>query len=723
MVRKELLLFLFAFVGFTQYVNSQTIVSTAPSNRCVVLEMFTGGYCQFCPDAHRRSDSLCTTNPDSIFDIRIHWGTYAPDFNTQWGYALANNGYDLLYYPSGSINRHKFIGTDYYMLRQYWPDYSDSILQSLSPVNIAATASINSTTRMLTVNVELYYTGNSSMSTNYINVALLQNNIIGNQQGGIVYYPDMVDSGGLYRHMHILRHLLTGQWGDAVNTTTAGTFVSRQYTYAIPDTIVDVAVDNLCDLEVIAFIAEGHREIITGCRADVASSGNFFVNMAVNDTTMGSVRKHLCYSTDGYTLDAIPYAGHHFVCWSDGITDNPRTVSITQDTTLMAIFDRNQYLLSLHSSDSTIGIVSGGGYYYHGDTAHFSATVVAPHHHFVQWSDRSTVNPRSGVMYQDRELTANFAVDSHHVIVISDNNANGVVYGVGDYPYGSNTTISASAMDGYHFVEWNDGNRDNPRVVTVTSDTSFMAYFSPDTDPSLCMVSVFEGHNMLVWNKNVELDYYNLYRESVVAGEYELVAVVQYDSLSQWIDTNSRPSTRSYRYRISGTDSYGYESRPSETHKTMHLTISQGVGNHWNLVWTEYEGADYTTYVIYRGADASSIHQIDVMPAGGNTTYTDEDAPEGDVYYQVGVMMSTPCNPEKTATISLSNIATNGAVGISGVDETQGGYVFVDGAGKEQVMVFDMLGRCIGDCSHLLPVGVYMVKVGNHSARKVVVIR
>lgn len=188
MVRKCLLVLMLVLLGISYSVESQSIVSTTPSNRCVVLEMYTGGWCQFCPDAHRKCDSLCAANPDSIFDIRIHQGTYAPHFNTQWGDALAGNGYSLSGYPSGTINRHKFIGTDYYMHRPYWPDYSDSILQSPSPVNIAATASINSTTRLLTVNVELYYTGNSTVSTNYINVALLQSNIIGLQQGGNTKY-------------------------------------------------------------------------------------------------------------------------------------------------------------------------------------------------------------------------------------------------------------------------------------------------------------------------------------------------------------------------------------------------------------------------------------------------------------------------------------------------------------------------------------------------------
>ena len=56
-------------------------------------------------------------------------------------------------------------------------------------------------------------------------------------------------------------------------------------------------------------------------------------------------------STDGYTIcdeqhpitcTAIPNRGCYFVRWADGNSDNPRTIELTQDTTMEAIFD---YLL------------------------------------------------------------------------------------------------------------------------------------------------------------------------------------------------------------------------------------------------------------------------------------------------------------------------------------------------------------------------------------------
>ncbi len=261
-------------------------------------------------------------------------------------------------------------------------------------------------------------------------------------------------------------------------------------------------------------------------------------------------------------------------------------------------------------------------------------------------------------------------------------------------------------------------------------DTTIYPIVIPPPAPSLCMVSVQNGYNTLIWNEEGEVLAYNLYRESNVSGEYEQIATIPYGSTFMWVDSSSRPTTRSYRYRISAVNNGG-ESQLSSVHKTMHLTINQGYGGRWNLSWTPYEGSEYTTYFIYRGTDATNLEQIDIMPADGNTSYTDETAPQGDVYYQVGIVMRSPCSGgnTKSNSISLSNIATNSSVGISSVVEesiyvySRDGRVIIEGADEEQVKVFDMLGKCVGDCSHVLPDGVYMVKIGNHPARKVVVIR
>ena len=47
-------------------------------------------------------------------------------------------------------------------------------------------AIIDMGTNTLTVNVEIYYTGSQTVTSNKINVAVLQNNIEGPQSGGLV---------------------------------------------------------------------------------------------------------------------------------------------------------------------------------------------------------------------------------------------------------------------------------------------------------------------------------------------------------------------------------------------------------------------------------------------------------------------------------------------------------------------------------------------------------
>jgi hypothetical protein len=265
--------------------NAQTIVPTTPSNRNVILEEYTGIHCGYCPDGHKRANQLMAANPNRAWAINIHQGSYAnpgtgePDFRTPWGNALAGQT-GLTGYPSGTINRQAFTTSTATALdRGNWANRASQVLAQPSSVNVAATASIDFNTRELVVNVEVYYTSNSTTATNYLNVALLQDNIWGPQSGASDFYPEMMEDG-LYRHNHMLRHLLTGQWGDEITTTTTGSFVSRQYTYTVPAHLNNVEYV-LEDLQVIVFIAECHQYITTGNTAAITLS-NFtprFVNV------------------------------------------------------------------------------------------------------------------------------------------------------------------------------------------------------------------------------------------------------------------------------------------------------------------------------------------------------------------------------------------------------------------------------------------------------------
>ena len=287
------------------------------------------------------------------------------------------------------------------------------------------------------------------------------------------------------------------------------------------------------------------------------------------------------------------------------------------------------------------------------------------------------------------------------------------------------------------FIGWSNGITDSIYTVTVTDDTAIAAVFAKkNVEVEICMVTVQNKHNVIVWEKGDEVRNYYIYREKSVLGEYELIGVSPYDSLSVWEDVDSRPATRSYRYKIAAEDIYGYPMPLSSEHKTMHLSINKGMGNSWNLSWNEYEGAEFTTYMMYRGTENGNLELLDEMPVGGNTTYTDIDAPEGTVYYQVCVLKNEPCFISKNGdNLIRSNIATNNPVGIenSAIFDMNAyvcnGRIFVNGVDGQTVNITDITGRQIYCGEYMVngynvPLsGIYIVKVGDCQAQKVVVIK
>jgi len=267
---KKILLSLFA-IG-TLVATAQTNVSTTAENRNVVLEEFTGIHCGYCPDGHVLAQQLHDNNSDQVMLINIHVGSYAtpsagePDFRTQWGTAIDGQA-GVAGYPAGTINRHLFSGMQQgsgtAMSRGDWASAAGQVMPQASPVNVWSEAIVDMGTNTLTVNVEVYYTGTQTVATNQLNVAVLQNNVEGPQSGAANFNPSAILANGNYNHQHMLRHLMTGQWGEQLDTIAQGTLITRTYTWTLPNDINGVELDPT-NLEVVAFISEGNQEVISG---------------------------------------------------------------------------------------------------------------------------------------------------------------------------------------------------------------------------------------------------------------------------------------------------------------------------------------------------------------------------------------------------------------------------------------------------------------------------
>tara|TARA_B100000678_G_scaffold117871_1_gene98900 strand:+ start:4205 stop:6265 length:2061 start_codon:yes stop_codon:yes gene_type:complete len=286
MKKQYILLFTF-LLSSLGYISAQTIVSTSSENKNAIVEESTAIHCSYCPDGHYMLNQIVDQNPNDVFVIKFHEGGYAWDCDPNGGHdfnnALANQLGNMAAangQPSASVNRQVFSnlsmtgGTA--MSRSYWSTAISQVLQESAYVNVGLEAELAG--NVLTIHVEAYYTASSPESTNYLHVVIMQDETVGPQLGANDFNPSYVVSSSPnsnyqhneydYRHMDRLVDMVDGISGDAITTTSTGSFIDRTYTYTLPDMYNDVPVD-LAEIEVAAFVTGGD-EIINGYKVPVS---------------------------------------------------------------------------------------------------------------------------------------------------------------------------------------------------------------------------------------------------------------------------------------------------------------------------------------------------------------------------------------------------------------------------------------------------------------------
>lgn len=209
-------------------------------------------------------------------------------------------------------------------------------------------------------------------------------------------------------------------------------------------------------------------------------------------TIMKDADSNIVRCDSSVVIKAIPNYGYHFLQWSNGSTNIQDTLFIDSDSSISALFAKNQYSLTVQSFDPSLGFVNGNGVYNYLDTVIITATATAPHYFFDHWSDGSTESSHAVVMTGNRMLIAYFAIDTHTVTVLADNISNGSVAGGGRYTYGAAATLTAAPYSGYKFSHWSNGTTFNPYVFAVISDTVLTAHFIADWEPYQDTIHVYD---------------------------------------------------------------------------------------------------------------------------------------------------------------------------------------------------------------------------------------
>lgn len=184
------------------------------------------------------------------------------------------------------------------------------------------------------------------------------------------------------------------------------------------------------------------------------------------------------------------FPAYVFVSWSDGDTNNPRSLYVTSDTLISAIFTPCQFYNIAEVFDSTQGYAVGDTAYY-GDMSSFTAY---PYHGYTfsewkaynssthQWFTFSNENPYYRVMDYSLRLRAEFT-PAQYTVTVQSNGGGTVNVGssgnnTGSFNYLSSAYVYATPSTGYRFVMWSDSSEFASRYITVRGDTTLSAVFA-----------------------------------------------------------------------------------------------------------------------------------------------------------------------------------------------------------------------------------------------------
>lgn len=214
-------------------------------------------------------------------------------------------------------------------------------------------------------------------------------------------------------------------------------------------------------------------------------------------------------------ISATPKYGYKFVSWSDGVTDNPRTVTVTDAMEFVAIFEKDQFGVNLGTrityntsyagiTHRDYGTVTGAGSYAYLDNATITATPAA-NYRFVGWDDNGDgvpddTNPtRTITVDKIYDIKAIFKPATYRISVGSNNSAYGIVQASQgtnkgtsiQAEYGSRVLLTAVPTDSvrYIFNKWSNNSTLASTSVIVEGEASYEATFATNT----YMVTFYNG--------------------------------------------------------------------------------------------------------------------------------------------------------------------------------------------------------------------------------------
>jgi len=174
------------------------------------------------------------------------------------------------------------------------------------------------------------------------------------------------------------------------------------------------------------------------------------------------------------TLTATANENYSFINWTKNgaevSTSEAYTFTVTENAAFTANFGFVGYEVTAMANPTEGGTVSGGGSFLPNATCTLSATANEGYT-FINWTkdgiEVSTEPSFSFTVTESGSYVANFSLNTYEITATANPGTGGTVSGAGTYGHGTTATLTATANEGYTFINWTkDG-------AAVSTDTSY----------------------------------------------------------------------------------------------------------------------------------------------------------------------------------------------------------------------------------------------------------
>lgn len=399
-------------------------------------------------------------------------------------------------------------------------------------------------------------------------------------------------------------------------------------------------------------------------------------------------------------ITAIPDNGYRFVEWSDHDTSNPRTIILTSDSSIYAIFTDDVVSINAYSNDDSKGTVAPYNNIVHRNDPVNLTAIPKAGYVFEGWSNGQTENPYSFLASQDSTLYATFSSpDTIH-----------------------DTTVTIDTLTITEYIQVHDTTYiDVPYAV---HDTTYI-----NVHDTTYIDVPYAVHDTTIVTDTVTLTEYVPVHDTTTVRDTTYLPVYIHDTTTVR-DTAYLPV-------------YLHDTTYINVHDTTYIDVPYAVHD------TTYVDVHDTTYIDVPYAVHDTTY-IDVPYAVHDTTYiTLTDTVTNTVYDTIDnfihdtTIVTDTLWLTQTDTLWLHDtVVVHDTVYITqeGIGDTEavnakvyshGGQIVVEGAEGHAVSLYDINGRLlVTRQDEFVPLhfdvpasGTYMLRIGDLRTRKVVVIR